>query len=124
MSETLGGKSMNVSMDAANVYREDVYTDRKVGTIRCMTPVNPDGSTDSTRGILFLGETQIMTPMGALPVSFEIPATTLAEGSVAADSAVADWAAEAGLVAGAWGAVGLAAAEKSSCHEITASADM
>jgi hypothetical protein len=79
MSETLGGKSMNVSMDAANVYREDVYTDRKVGTIRCMTPVNPDGSTDSTRGILFLGETQIMTPMGALPVSFEILATTLAE---------------------------------------------
>jgi hypothetical protein len=79
MSEAPGGKSMNVSMDAANVYREDVYTDRKVGTIRCMTPVNADGSTDGTRGILFLGETQIMTPMGALPVSFEVPATTLAE---------------------------------------------
>ena len=53
--------------------------DRKVGTIRCMTPVKPDGSTDSARSVLFLGEAQIMTPMGALPVSFEIEAATLAE---------------------------------------------
>jgi hypothetical protein len=79
MSQEPGGKSMNLTMDAGSVYREDVYTDRKVGTIRCMTPVKADGSTDSARSILFLGEAQIMTPMGALPVSFEIEAASLAE---------------------------------------------
>jgi hypothetical protein len=29
--------------------------------------------------MLFVGEAQIMTPMGALPVTFEIEAATLAE---------------------------------------------
>ena len=42
MSEAPGSKGMNISMDAAGVYREDFYTDRKVGTIRCMTPVKPE----------------------------------------------------------------------------------
>ncbi len=79
MSEAPGSKSMNMTMDAANVYREDVYTDRKVGTIRCMTPVKADGSPDAARDMLFVGEAQIMTPMGALPVSFEIDGKSLAE---------------------------------------------
>ena len=79
MSEAPGSKSMNITMDAAGVYREDVYTDRKVGTIRCMTPVKTDGSTDTSRDMLFVGEAQIMTPMGALPVTFEIGGASLAE---------------------------------------------
>jgi hypothetical protein len=79
MSEAPGSKSMNLAMDAANVYREDVYTDRKVGTIRCMTPVKSDGSADTARSMLFVGEAQILTPMGALPVTFEIEAASLAE---------------------------------------------
>jgi hypothetical protein len=33
-------------MDAQDLYREDVYSDRKVGTIRVMTPVKSDGSPD------------------------------------------------------------------------------
>jgi hypothetical protein len=66
-------------MDAASVYREDVYTDRKVGTIRCLTPVKSDGSADTARGMLFVGEAQILTPMGALPVTFEIEAASLAD---------------------------------------------
>ena len=40
-------RSMNLTMDAASVYREDVYTDRKVGTIRSLTPVKSDGSPDA-----------------------------------------------------------------------------
>ncbi len=79
MSEAPGSKGMNITMDATGVYREDVYTDRKVGTIRCMTPVKTDGSTDNARSMLFVGEAQIMTPMGALPVTFEIEGTSLAE---------------------------------------------
>ena len=79
MSEAPGSKSMNMTMDAANVYREDVYTDRKVGTIRCMTPVKSDGSPDTARAATYIGEAQILTPMGAIPVTFEIEATGLAE---------------------------------------------
>ena len=73
------GKSLNLTMDAANVYREDVYTDRKIGTIRCLTPVKSDGSPDAGRTAIYVGEAQIMTPMGALPVSFEIDGANLAE---------------------------------------------
>ena len=66
-------------MDSATLYREDVYTDRRMGTIRVMTPVTGEGLTDSTRAVLFVGETQILTSVGALPVVFEIEAKTLGE---------------------------------------------
>jgi hypothetical protein len=79
MNQSPGSKAMNLTMDAASVYREDVYTDRKVGTIRCMTPVKSDGSADTARSMLFVGEAQILTPMGALPVTFEIEAASLAD---------------------------------------------
>jgi len=70
-------KSMNLTMDGAGVYREDAYTDRKVGTIRCLTPVKSDGSPDPGRKPVYVGEAQILTPMGAIPVTFEIDAATL-----------------------------------------------
>ncbi len=66
-------------MDSKDLYREDIYSDRRVGTIRVMTPVKPDGTPDSTRPTSFVGQAQIMTPAGALPLSFEIDAKTLAE---------------------------------------------
>lgn len=68
-----------LKMDPATLYREDVYTDRRMGTIRVMTPVTGEGATDSTRAVLFVGETQILTSVGALPVVFEIEAKTLGE---------------------------------------------
>ena len=70
-------KSLNLTMDAAGVYREEVYTDRKVGTIRSLTPVKSDGSPDPGRKPVYVGEAQILTPMGAIPVTFEIDAATL-----------------------------------------------
>lgn len=42
-------------MDVASLYREDTYTDRKLGVIRCMTPVNGEGGVDTTRPVLYLG---------------------------------------------------------------------
>jgi hypothetical protein len=66
-------------MDVQDLYREDTYSDRKVGTIRVMTPVKPDGATDPTRATLYVGQAQIMTPAGVLPLSFEIEAKSLAE---------------------------------------------
>ncbi len=79
MAQQQEGKTPNLSMDAANVYREDVYPDRKVGPIGCLTPVKSDGSPDSSRESLYVGEAQILTPMGAVPVTFDIDATTLDE---------------------------------------------
>ncbi len=66
-------------MDAASLYREDIVTDRKVGTIRRMTPLKIDGSEDGARPTLYVGEAQIMTNAGPLPINFEIEAATLGE---------------------------------------------
>jgi len=66
-------------MDPTALCREEIYTDGKVGTLRCMVPVNVDGSTDASRPMRFVGEAQILTPAGALPLSFEVDGDTLAE---------------------------------------------
>jgi hypothetical protein len=65
--------------DAASVYREEMYTDRRVGTIRALVPVRADGSADPARATLYLGQISVMTPMGTLPISFELEGATLAE---------------------------------------------
>jgi len=66
-------------MDVNDLYREDIYSDRRVGTIRVLTPVKSDGTADPTRPTSYVGQAQIMTPAGALPLTFEIDARTLAE---------------------------------------------
>lgn len=82
-----------MDMDIANLYREDTYTDRKLGVIRCMTPVTAEGIQDTARPVLYLGQAEIMTNMGALPINFEIPAATLAE-AVAGFASMAQQAVE------------------------------
>src|SRR5580765_3565488 len=72
-------KSPDLKMDPAMLYREDVFTDRKIGVIRRLTPVKTDGSDDPGRATLYAGETQIMTSVGPLPVNFEIEAASLGE---------------------------------------------
>ena len=66
-------------MDPAALYREEVYTDRKVGTIRTLSPVKPDGANDTSRSVLYVGEAQLLTSMGAVPITFEIEAGSLKE---------------------------------------------
>ena len=73
-----GPNAPDPRMDVNDLYREEIYSDRKVGTIRVMTPVKPDGSTDPARAAVYVGQAQIMTPAGVLPLSFEIPAANLA----------------------------------------------
>jgi hypothetical protein len=70
---------LDMKMDAASLYREEIYTDRKIGTIRVLVPVTPMGATDGARAMVYTGEAQIMTQMGPLPISFEIDAKTLSE---------------------------------------------
>jgi len=66
-------------MDVDNLYREDVYTDRKVGMIRVLVPVTATGETDASRPTLYVGQASLYTPGGALPLSFELDAANLAE---------------------------------------------
>ena len=70
----------DVQMDAANLYREESYTDLKAGTMRKLVPVKADGSDDPSREPIFTAATQIMTPGGVLPLSGEVAgAKTLAD---------------------------------------------
>ncbi len=69
----------DLKMDAASLYKEEVYTDRKIGTIRVMTPVTTLGAPDSSRPVIYVGETQLLTSGGLLPLAFQIEAVTLAE---------------------------------------------
>lgn len=68
-----------MKMDPAALYREEIVTDRRVGTIRVLTPMKTDGSANAARKVVYAGEAQILTPMGAIPLSFEIDAANLAE---------------------------------------------
>jgi regulator of protease activity HflC (stomatin/prohibitin superfamily) len=69
----------DVRMDANDLWREEIVTDRKIGTIRMMVPIKADGSTDPSRATVYTGEAQMMTNMGPLPINFEIEAKSLAE---------------------------------------------
>jgi hypothetical protein len=79
---------LDIDMDPNALYREEIYTDRKIGTIRALVPVTGDGATDLGRKIVFIGEAQIVTQVGPLPVSFEIDAPNL-QAAVAAYGAAA-----------------------------------
>lgn len=72
-------RSSDPKMDPAALYREEIYTDRKVGTIRTLVPVKSDGSPDPGRKTVYAGETQILTNAGPLPINFEIDAQSLEE---------------------------------------------
>ena len=70
--------STEIRMDASNLYREEVFTDNTVGTLRQLSPVTASGEPDSTRSRQFLGSTQVLTTAGPMPLSFEIEADSLA----------------------------------------------
>ena len=59
---------LELRMDATALYREETYTDRRIGIIRVMTPVTTDGSIDLARKVLYVGEAQLLSPVGALPI--------------------------------------------------------
>jgi len=66
-----------LKLDATNLYREEVFTDLRVGSIKQLTPVATDGSRDLGRPLMFVGETQLMSQMGPLPVQTRIEADNL-----------------------------------------------
>ena len=62
----------DIQMDAANLYREESYTDLKAGSLRKLVPVKADGTDDPSRPAIFSAATQVMTPGGVLPLSGEV----------------------------------------------------
>ena len=64
-------------INSEQLYQEEVFTDRRVGSILRLTPVTPDGARDARRVVVFLGQTQVLTQAGALPINFEIKADSL-----------------------------------------------
>lgn len=71
---------VDIQMDGENLYREEVFTDGKVGAIRRLSPINLDGSADESRKPLFMGNTQLIAPSGQpVPVQCPIEAKDLAE---------------------------------------------
>ncbi|HEY2773167.1 MAG TPA: hypothetical protein VGK20_03840 [Candidatus Binatia bacterium] len=77
MADTI--KLDDLKVDADNLYREEVFSDLRVATVRRLTPVRADGSDDPGRPTMFSVETQILTPQGLVPVHAPVEAKTLAE---------------------------------------------
>ena len=63
--------------DLDNLYREESFTDLRIAQIRRLTPVKPDGTQDDARNVMFIGETQLMSARGPLPIHTPIDATDL-----------------------------------------------
>lgn len=70
---------IDLTLDQNNLYKEESFTDLKTGAVRRLTPVTESGEEDNKRSPIFMGQTQLMSPNGPLPVSCMIEAVTLQE---------------------------------------------
>jgi len=69
----------HIRIDREHLYREEMITDMKVGSLQCLVPVKADGSEDPTRPRRFIGQAQVMSQAGPLPIQAPIEASTLSE---------------------------------------------
>ncbi|MEZ5566020.1 MAG: hypothetical protein R3F24_11080 [Gammaproteobacteria bacterium] len=70
---------LELKMEDTDLYQEEIFTDRRVGTIQRLSPIDKAGKPDSARPVVYVGQTQLMSRMGALPLSFDIPGSSLEE---------------------------------------------
>ncbi len=70
---------IDFTIDRQNLYREESITDMKVASIRKMVPVKADGTDDESRQTIFIGNSQLMTQEGPLPLQAKLSAATLEE---------------------------------------------
>lgn len=68
-----------IEVDENNLYREEIITDLRVATIRRMVPIKIDGSEDPDRETLYMGQTQLMSQAGPVPVNAKIEGANLKE---------------------------------------------
>src|SRR5689334_1611252 len=79
MADVKNADGKKVEMDAANLFREETFTDLKAGTITRLTPVKVDGSDDPMRPVQYIVRTQIYTEMGLIPIEAPVEAKSLGE---------------------------------------------
>lgn len=79
MSENAQPQEIDFTVDRKNFYREESFTDLKVASIRRLFPVKDDGTDDPSRTPIFLGQTQLMSPEGPVPVQSRLAANNLEE---------------------------------------------
>jgi len=72
-------QSDELKFDTGNLFRVEVFTDQRSGTIRRLTPVDEQGNSDPARPVRYIGEASAMTPAGTLPLSFELSGNSLSE---------------------------------------------
>jgi hypothetical protein len=77
MNNEMNSQQVDFSVNKDNLYREVMFTDLRVASIRKLVPINADGSDDKNRSVIFVGATQLMTPDGPLPIQTKLNATTL-----------------------------------------------
>jgi len=77
MNETQTQPLSEIKLDDANLYKEEVFTDLRVGSLKQLTPVTKEGDRDLARPMVFIGETQLMSQVGPLPVQTRIEAENL-----------------------------------------------
>ena len=70
-------EAFNLSVNRSNLFKEESFTDLRACTIRQLSPVNPDGSPDKGRKIIYVGQTHVVTPAGSLPIQSVIQAKDL-----------------------------------------------
>jgi len=89
-------EAQSPDFNTSELYLEENFTDRKVGTIRRLTPVDAAGNPDSSRPAVYSGMAQVMTAAGPMPLNFDIPGDSLDEAcanfSACAQEAVEDMA--------------------------------
>ena len=66
-----------IKLDETNLYKEEVFTDLRVGSLKQLTPVTKEGERDLARPMVYVGETQLMSQVGPLPVQTRIEAENL-----------------------------------------------
>jgi hypothetical protein len=79
VSEAETSQVEEIRVDGSNLYREEIFTDLKVATIRRLTPVKPDGSDDASRPVVYVGQTTLLSQAGPVPVQCQIEAGSLQE---------------------------------------------
>jgi hypothetical protein len=72
-------RMLEPDMNPGDLWLEEIFTDRRVGTIRRMTPVDGNGARDPAREVQYIGETQVMSQLGALPINFVLEVKSLEE---------------------------------------------
>jgi hypothetical protein len=82
-------QSLNeVKVDTNHLYREEVFTDLRIATIRRLTPVRVDGTPDPSRPALYSAQTTLMSQAGPLPVESPIEAASLEEAAAKFPAAI------------------------------------